>query len=170
MRPTLGLALGVLAVLACDGGLQPELAPTACPAGLVGICGTVRIRGSIPDSTHFVAVVAYSTFPQTCDDVLKFIPTFPPSIPLSDTTAAYALPLPNGDYEWIVAAWKKIGGLTGTAADTALLREAGFYRDPADTTRAGAVTVRGGAVDGVDFVIDLDNLHPLTDYVTCAAR
>jgi len=170
MRPTLGLAIGVLVVVACDGGLQPEFAPTDCPTGFVGLCGTVRIRGSIPDSTHLVAVVAYGTFPQTCDDIPNFIPALPPSIPLGDTTATYALPLPSGSYEWIVAAWKKLGTPTGTVADTALLREAGFYRDPADTTRAGAVTVSGGAVDGVDFVIDLDNLHPLTDYVTCAAR
>lgn len=170
MRHTLAIALGVLGLLACDGGLQPELARTTCPAGFVGVCGTVRIRGSIPDSTDLVLVLAYRTFPQTCADIPTFVPFPPPAILLGDTIATYALPLPSGSYDWIVAVWKKLGTLTLTPADTALLREAGFYRDPADTARAGTVTVSGGAVDSVDFLVDLDNLHPVTDYVTCAVR
>jgi len=80
------------------------------------------------------------------------------------------LPLPDGRYEWIVAAWKKVGTLTLTPADTAILREAGFYRDPADTSQPGAVTLAGAGVDSVDFVVDLDALHPITDYLTCTVR
>lgn len=157
-------ALAAIAVLACDGGLQPE---PRCPSG---ICGTVTIRGAQPESTDAVFVIAYRTFPQTCDDIADFVPLPPPAISLDSPTATYALPLPDGRYEWIVAAWKKLGALTLTPADTAILREAGFYRDPANTSQPGAVTLAGAAVDGIDFVVDLDDLHPITDYLTCTAR
>jgi len=163
-------ALAVVAALACDGGLQPQPIPTECPAGFVGVCGTVQLKGAIPDSTDGVFVIAYRTFPQTCDEIPDFVPFPPPRIPLGDTVATYTLPLPDGRYEWIVAAWKKIGTLTLTVADTALLREAGFYRDPPGSSTPGAITVSGTGVDSVDFVVDLDNLHPITDYLTCTVR
>lgn len=148
-----------LAGPACDRGLAP--------VGCAGICGTVTIRGTAPDSTDSVFVLAYASFPQTCDEISSFLPFPPPQIPLRDTIASYALSLADGRYEWIVAAWKKVGTLTLTPADTALLREAGFYRDPLDSARAGVVTVSTG-VHSIDFVVDLDQLHPITDYVTCA--
>jgi hypothetical protein len=163
------LALAAVA-LACDGGLQPEPAPTTCPAGFVGVCGTVRIQGAIPDSTDGVYVLAYRTFPQVCDDIPDFLPFPPPSLSLGDTAATYTLPLPNGSYEWIVAAWKKVGTLTLTPADTVLLREAGFYRNPANPALPGTVVVSGTGVDSIDFVVDLGNLHPITDYLTCTVR
>ncbi|HXV90085.1 MAG TPA: hypothetical protein VD707_01880 [Gemmatimonadales bacterium] len=163
--PRSGLAaLAAIAVLACDGGLQPV---ARCPSG---ICGTVTIRGTEPESTHAVFIIAYRTFPQTCDDIPDFVPFPPPSIALGDTVASYTLPLPNGQYEWIVAAWKKLGPFTLTPADTAVLREAGFYRDPPGSSTPGTVTVSGTGVDSVDFVVDFDSLHPITDYVTCAGR
>ena len=157
-------ALVAIGPLACDGGLQPE---ARCPSG---ICGTITIRGAEPESTEFVLVIAYRTFPQTCDDIPNFLPPQPPLISLGGPTATYTLPLSDGRYEWIVAVWKKIGNLTGTGADTALLREAGYYRDPTDTSQAGAVTLAGAGVDGVDFVVDLGDLHPITDYLTCTVR
>lgn len=157
-------ALVAIGPLACDGGLQPE---ARCPSG---ICGTVTLAGTPPESTHAVFVIAYRTFPQTCADIPDFVPASPPVIPHNVTTATYTLPLPDGRYEWIVAVWKKIGMLTGTPADTALLREAGFYREPADTSQPGAVTLAGAGVDGVDFVVELGDLHPITDYLTCTVR
>lgn len=163
-------ALAATVMLACDGGLQPQPMPTDCPAGFVGICGTLRLRGTIPDSTDGVFVLAYRTFPQICDDIPDFLPFPPPEIPLGDSAAIYTLPLPDGRYEWIVAAWKKVGPLTLTPADTAILREAGYYRDPADTAQPGAITIAGAGVDSVDFVVDLDDLHPITDYLTCPVR
>lgn len=163
-------ALVVLAALACDSGLQPTPATGTCRSGFVGACGTVRIRGTIPANTDGVFVLAYSTFPQVCADIPDFLPFPPPSVSLADTVATYELPLPNGSYEWIVAAWKKVGTLTLTPADTALLREAGYYRNPANPTLPGAITVNGNGVDSVDFVVDLDNLHPITDYLTCTGR
>ena len=157
-------ALVAIGPLACDGGLQPE---ARCPSG---VCGTVTIRGAEPESTDVVLVIAYRTLPQTCADILDFLPPQPPLISPGGPTATYTLPLPDGRYEWIVAVWKKDGMLTGTPADTALLREAGFYRDPADTSQPGAVTLAGAGVDGIDFVVDLSDLHPITDYVTCTAQ
>jgi hypothetical protein len=160
----LGLAaLAAIAVLACDGGLQPV---ARCPSG---VCGTITIRGAQPESTHVVLVIAYRTFPQTCAEILDFVPGSPPVIPAGVTTATYTLLVPDGRYEWIVAVWKKIGALSGTPADTALLREAG-YTGIQRTPPKRAPCARRPGVGGVDFVVDLDDLHPITDYVTCTAR
>jgi hypothetical protein len=157
-------ALVAIGPLACDGGLQPE---ARCPSG---ICGTITLLGAQPESTDAVFVIAYRTFPQTCADIPDFVPFPPSAITLGGATATYTLSLPDGRYEWIVAAWKKVGTLTLTPADTAILREAGYYRNPADTSQAGAVTLAGAGVDGIDFVVDLANLHPITDYLTCTVR
>jgi hypothetical protein len=165
------VVLSLLIVAACDAGLQPTAAPTACPPGFVGVCGTVRLQGAIPESTDVVYVVAYATFPQSRADLFTFqpaAPATPPTLPLGDTTATYILPLPPGRYEWIVAVWKKVGILTPTSADS-LLMESGYYRDPADTTLPGAVVV-SGAVDSVDFVVDFDNRHPVAYWFPAVRR
>ena len=64
------LKSAVLAVViaACGGGLQPE---PICAPSLVGLCGTVRFRGAIPDSTDNVFIAAYVTFPQSCADLIN---------------------------------------------------------------------------------------------------
>ncbi|MGH7531097.1 MAG: hypothetical protein ACREMN_11995 [Gemmatimonadales bacterium] len=162
----LGAALGAAGTsAACDGGLAPE---PVCARDLIGICGTLRIRGTIPDSTDDLVVVAYPTFPQTCEDLFTFQPPFPPSVPYTDSLVPYSLPLQPGSYEWVLAVWKKQGMLTFTVADTALLREAGHYRDPVDTMVPGVVTVPpGAAAGGVDFTVDFDAMHPVSDYFTC---
>jgi hypothetical protein len=166
LRPAAALAAALAAVLACDAGLEPE---PICPRGLVGLCGTLHFRGAIPDSTAAVAVVAYATFPQSCNDLFTFQPLIPPSVPYADSVAAYSLPLPPGRYEWVLAVWRKTyPPLTLTVADTAVLREAGHFRNPADTSQPGVVTVpNGGFTGGVDFVVDFDNLRPVSYYFRC---
>jgi hypothetical protein len=162
------IAAGLGTALACNGGLQPTPAPTSCPTGFVGICGTVTFRGAIPDSTAGVYIVAYAHFPQQVSDLLTFIP-FPPSpLPLpGDSTTFYTVPLPNGRYEWIVAAWRKQGTFnpSGSNADS-LFREAGFYHDGTDTTThgSGIVVVNGTGTDLIDIVVDFDNMHRISDY------
>jgi hypothetical protein len=161
-RPGLRLA-ALLATLACDGGLQPVLEPTACPPGHVGICGTVRFRGAVPDSTQAVYVIAYDTFPDSRDDLFKLRPPIVrlEPLPLGDTTAFFAVPLDPGRYEWVLAAWVR-DGFTPLNADTHLF-EAGYYRDPADTARAGVVIVPGGGrADSIDFVVDYTNMRPVS--------
>lgn len=161
----------LLAVLAaaCGGGLEPE---RICPPSLVGLCGTLRFRGAIPDSTDNVFVAAYVTFPQTCTDLINNRqPFIPGSVPYTDSIAQYSVELPPGTYHWVLAVWKKVGTLTLTAADTALLRVAGYYRNPADTTQVGVVTIpTGGTAGNIDFFVALDNLRPATDFVTCTAQ
>ncbi|HEY6784585.1 MAG TPA: hypothetical protein VI159_06505, partial [Gemmatimonadales bacterium] len=49
-----------------------------------------------------------------------------------------------------------------TASADALLREAGYYRDPADTTKPGVVTVHSAGTGGVDFVVDFNNMHSVS--------
>lgn len=149
--------------LACDEGLKPQ---TVCPAGFRGICGTVTFRGALPESTDVVYVVAYATFPQSQSDLFTFQPVPPPTLSLDSAARAtaqpYALPLPNGTYHWVLAAWKKQGALSQQNADS-LLREAGYYKNSADTTQAGTVVVNGTA-PGVDFVVDFTNMHPVSYY------
>ncbi len=158
------------AVAACHGGLQPE---PICGPTLIGVCGTIHFRGTIPDSiTDNVFVAAYATFPQTCNDlIIDRQPFIPASVPYTDSAAQYSVSLPPGAYQWVLAVWKKVGTLTLTPADTALLRVAGYYRSPADTTQAGVVTVPdGGAAANINFRVEFDSLRPATDFVTCTAR
>ena len=161
------------AVLACDGGLEPAPQPTTCPASFQGLCGTVVFRGALPESTDVVYVVAYATVPRSQADLFTFQPAIPPQLDLPDSTADslrfYTLPLPGGRYEWVLAVWKKQGSLTFANADS-LLREAGYYRNPADTAQRGAVNVYGQGTDSIDFVVDFTNLHPVSYYFPPARR
>lgn len=164
---TLWVCLAIVA--GCSGGLEPE---PICAPTLVGACGTLRFRGTIPDSTDNVFIAAYATFPQTCDDLINDRrPFIPSSVPYTDSVAPYSVELSPGGYEWVLAVWKKVGNLTLSPADTALLRVAGYYRAVADTTLPGAITVPSGASAGdIDFVVDFENLRPATDFVTCTAQ
>lgn len=159
--------LWIAVVAACSGGLEPE---PICAPTLVGVCGTLRFRGTIPDNTDNVFIAAYVTFPQTCDDLISNRrPFIPSSVPYTDSVARYSVELSPDTYRWVLAVWKKVGNLTLTPADTALLRVAGYYRNAIDTMSPAEVTVPTGASAGdVDFVVDFDNLRPATDFVTCS--
>lgn len=161
----------VAVVMACDGGLEPE---PICAPSLVGLCGTLRFRGTIPDSTDNVFIAAYVSFPQTCTDLINNRkPVIPGSVPYTDSAAAYSVALDPATYHWVLAVWKKLGNLTLSPQDTALLRVAGYYRDPTDSTLPGMVTVPsgGGAAPGdIDFVANFDSMRPATDFVTCTAQ
>ena len=161
------VAAGLLA--ACGGGLEPE---AICATSLVGLCGTVRFHGAIPDSTDNVFVAAYVTFPQTCTELINNRrPVIPGSVPYTDSVSDYSVALPPDTYHWVLAVWKKVGTLTLTPADTALLRVAGYYRSPADSTQPGSVTVTSGPAAGdINFRVEFDSLRPATDFVTCAAQ
>lgn len=167
MRRPLAALWFTVAVAACDAGLAPIEQPTTCPPNLQGVCGTVVFRGAIPESTASVFIVAFPTFPQSANDLFLFQPAVPPTIPLPDSAAdsvrLYTLPLAAGRYEWVLAVWQKQGTLTFANADS-LLRETGYYRNPADTTLPGIVTVPIGSIDSINFVIDFTNMHPVSYY------
>jgi hypothetical protein len=156
-------------IAACGGGLEPE---PVCAPTLVGACGRLQFRGTIPDSTDNVFIAAYLTFPQTCSELItNRRPVIPGSVPYTGSAATYSVELQPGTYHWLLAVWKKVGNLTLSNADTALLRVAGYYRNPADTTQPGVVTVPTGArADSINFVVNFDNLRPATDFVTCTAQ
>lgn len=157
MRLAGAALLAPLLCVACDEGLAP--------APFNGIRGHVTFHGALPDSTDQVYVVAFRTFPQSSAGLLDYQRP-PDSLELDSAARAggqpYALSLPDGTYEWVLAVWKKVGNLTLQNADS-LLQEAGYYRDPADTTRIGVVTVAGVATD-IDFVVDFANMHPVSYY------
>lgn len=166
MRTVLAL---LILLAACGRGLEPE---PICAPSLVGLCGTVRFRGSVPANTENVFIAAYPAFPQTCTELINNRqPLIPGSVPFTDSLALYSVPLSPGTYQWVLAVWKKPGTLTLTPADTQYLRVAGYYRNPSDTTQPGSVTVPTDASAGdVDFVVNFDNLRPATDFVTCTAQ
>jgi len=157
--PRARAAVLAFALFACNDGLQPV------PACAAGICGRVTFQGTIPDSTQAVYVVGYHTFPHSRDSLFTFQPPVVLLQPLALNSAAafYAVPLPAGRYEWVVAVWVKVGFTLATADST--LQEAGYYRDPADTTLPGVVTVYSQGGDSVNFVVDFDHMHrPCTYY------
>lgn len=157
-RSVLGLLTAGVA-LACNEGLQPRV-------GFSGIRGTVTFRGALPESTDVVFVVAYAAFPRSQGDLFTYQPLSPPTLNLDSAARAnpqpYALQLPGGTYHWVLAAWKKQGPLSQQTADS-LLREAGYYRNPVDTTQVGVVVVNG-TTTGIDFVVDFTNMHPVSYY------
>ena len=161
MANRLSRAALCFAALACNGGLQPTSSCT-------GICGTVTYQGSLPDSlkdsTAAVLIVAFAMFPQTTADLFKFAATI--SVDTGGPPYRYVLSVPNGTYEWVLAVWEKKSqaGLTGQNADS-LLREVGFYRNPADSTPEGSGRVHvNGGVDSINFGIDFANMHRICDY------
>jgi hypothetical protein len=159
--------VGLVAAAACNEGLSP--AP-ACPRDVVGICGTATIRGTLPDSTQGLFIVAYTAFPESIQALLTFKPFPPPAVslpPSGDSTVFYTLPLPSGRYEWVLAVWQKQGTLRADFSNAdSLFREAGFYRDAGDTTPhgSGVVLVNGAVTDSIDFVIDFRNMHRICTY------
>lgn len=157
MRNRVAYAALVTAALACNEGLQPD----TCP----GICGTVTFRGALPDSTQAVYVVAYHNFPHSRDSLFTFQPSVGllRALPLDGVPAFYALPVNTGRYEWVVAVWVKQGFNLSNADST--LREAGYYRDPANPPQPGVVNVSAPQPDSIDFVIDFGQMHrPCTYY------
>ncbi len=160
MRTHAPAAVALAAALACNQGLEPAPVPTSCPVGFVGVCGTVTFRGTEPDSTDGVFIVGYPTFPQSRNDLLAFKPFPPPaSLPRPFTGAQfYTLRIPNGRYEWVVAVWKKVGTFAPNFGNAdSLLKEAGFYG-------SGAVVVNSTGTDAIDFVIDFNDMHPISYY------
>lgn len=173
-RRALPATLVLAAFVACDGGLEPARDSGACPSGFVGACGTVTFRGALPESTQVVYVVAYAHFPQSTSDLLLFQPLSPPVLDLptapGDSTATYQIGLPAGHYEWLLAVWKKIGPLSIDSAD-ALLRDAGYYRNPSNPALPGALDIASGrGRDSVDFVVDFGNMHPISFYFPPSRR
>src|SRR5258705_1524120 len=139
LRPAAVFVAVLAAAMACDAGLEPE---PICARNLVGVCGTIRFSGTIPDSTDNVFVAAYTSFPQTCNDLIfNRQPFIPSSVPYTDSVTLYSITLLPDQYEWVLAVWKKVGQLQLNAADTALLRVAGYYRSPADPSLPGTVIV-----------------------------
>src|SRR2546422_909591 len=80
--PVAAAFAGFVAMVACNEGLQQAPAPTRCPQGFVGICGTATFRGTLPDSPQGLFIVAYASFPERLQALLTFRPLPPPTVPL----------------------------------------------------------------------------------------
>ena len=150
-------------VLGCNDGLQPT---TICDPQLGAVSGTVTFRGTEPDSTLALYIVAYAAFPQSRADLFNFLPFPPQSLqtPLAgDSVVTYGMCLPNDKYHWILAVWAKVGLIVSDTANAdSHLLEAGYYHDPADTTKPGVVTVNAAGAPNVDFVVDFNTMHSVS--------
>jgi hypothetical protein len=168
-RAATAAALLLPLLLACDGGLKPEIASPDCPTG---VCGTIRFNGAVPDSTEWVRVVVYAAIPESASQLTSFA-GFSDVLPLGVDSARYScciLPLAAGSYAWVIVVWKKLGALDVNTAP-ALLREIGAYQNPLDTTQFGAVNVPSGAgVGGIDMVADYGKMHSISDFFPAAPR
>ncbi|HEV2750976.1 MAG TPA: hypothetical protein VGV12_10690 [Gemmatimonadales bacterium] len=144
------------ALLACNEGLHP----ITCS----GICGTVTFAGAVPESTQAVYVVAYHTFPHSRDSLFNFQPSLSSlhALPLNGVPYFYDISVEPGRYEWVLAVWVK-QGFNLTNADSTL-REAGYYRSPADTSQPGVVTLGGAPASSINFVVDFGHMHPPCHY------
>jgi hypothetical protein len=169
MRCATAAALLALCVLGCDAGLKPEASSTYCASG---ICGVVHFLGAVPDSTDYVRVVVYASVPRSLAELTGFA-GFSDPLPLGPDSTFYhccITPLAPGTYAWVLVVWKKVGALDVNSAP-ALLREAGSYLDPADTTHLGAVAVTiGPGTGGIDIVADFGRLHSISDFFPAAAQ
>lgn len=167
MRFRLAAAVVLPLALGCDGGLKPEFASTNCR---VGICGTIHFRGVVPESTDYVRAVVYAFVPRTANELTAFA-GFSDVLPVHAESTFYSCcitRLPPGPYGWVLVVWKKVGTLDVTTAN-ALLRYAGAYLDPADTTKFGAVVVpSNGGVGGVDMVADFGRMRSISDFFPAA--
>ena len=161
-RRAFAALLALVLNVACNGGLEPI---PVCAKGFVGICGTVTFQGTEPDSTQAVYIVAYHTFPHSRDSLFTFQPSLLllQKLPLDSSAAFYAVSLPAGRYEWVVAVWVKQGFTLENADST--LRETGYYRDPTDASQPGVVNV-SAQTEGIDFVIDFGRMHRRCSYYT----
>lgn len=173
-RPRATVPAAVLAILlcgiqACNDGLKPEPTTRDCP---VGICGTVRFAGAVPDSTDYVRVVVYANVPTTPAELFSFA-GFSDPLPLGVDSAFYTCcltPLQPGTYRWVLVLWKKAGVLDPTTA-LDLLRETGSYRNPSDTTQLGAVAVTSGTgTPGIDIVTDFRRMRSISDFFPPGSR
>ncbi len=167
MRFPAAAAVVLLGALGCDAGLKPEVPSAACTSG---ICGIVHFRGAVPDSTDYVRVAVYQVVPDSLDQLLSFA-GFSDPLPLGPDSAIYTCcitPLAPGSYAWVLVVWKHLGPLDATTAPT-LLRVAGSYLDPADSTRLGSVTVGGGGSGGIDVVADFGKMRSVSDFFPPAA-
>ncbi len=150
------LAGAAVAAVACNGGLQP----IAC----AGICGSVTFSGTVPDSTQAVYIVAYHTFPHSRDSLFNFQPPLAAlqALPLGGPPTSYDIRVEPGRYEWVLAVLVKQGFTLANADST--LREAGYYRDPADTTQPGVVSVSAQGTGAIDFRVDFAHMHAPCHY------
>ncbi len=146
------LAVCAPALAGCQGGLDP--------VRFQGISGTVAFRGTPPDSTDWVRLVVYREMPRSIDDLFNFA-AFSDPLPLDVPEHVYYLSLEAGEYAWLLAVWKKVGG----SFTSETLREAGSYygeQDPSEGPAAFPVASRR-ETPGIDLVVDFDQMRSVED-------
>lgn len=150
-------AVGAAAAAACDGGLEP--------APFVGIQGVATLQGTPPDQTHWLRLIVLRELPASAEEfdvpwVIKNLAAFTEPLPLEAAAVPFHIPLPPGEYAWLLAVWKELGPLDATT-----VREAGTYygpNDPADGPAAFQVAP-GRETPDLDLTVNFDAMRSLDE-------
>jgi hypothetical protein len=118
--------------------------------------GTVTFVGTWPSNTGVVGIGAFSDIPQkgnVIDYLVKNV-ALDYSVPISVDRADYRLRVRSSDVlKYVAVMW------IDKSYDLGKIKEIGFYRDPADTSKPGTVTLTNGKATGVDIKVDFSKME-----------
>lgn len=143
---TLILAVPVLALAALRCEIDKGLGPLT-----TGITGTITFRGSWPENTEQILVVASTEFPPQGISQLDV----GEPLPLGVDSARYTIYLPPGLYRAVAVVWKEKG------YEWNVNNIIGVYFVGGDSLSPGQVQVpRGHLVEGVNMVANFKRARP----------
>jgi hypothetical protein len=113
--------------------------------------GTISFVGQWPSNTGIVAIGAFTDIPapnNIFDYLLKNV-ALDYSVPIKVPQAEYRLRIRSTDaLKYMAVVW------IADTYDFNTIRDIGYFRDPADTSKPGTVTPKPGATTGIDITVD----------------
>jgi hypothetical protein len=118
--------------------------------------GTVTFVGTWPSNTGVVGIGAFTDGPQqgnVIDYLVKNV-ALDYSVPISVDRADYRLRVRSSDVlKYVAVMW------IDNSYDLGKIKDIGFYRDPADTSKPGTVTLTNGRATGIDITVDFSKME-----------
>jgi hypothetical protein len=119
------------------------------------IDGELTLSGGWPPDTYIVLMGAYTEIPENLDlnSLAAVLATgFPLPVSSGAVKRSFGLAVKGGAYKFIGIFWTQSRRLDG-------LRLVGYYRDPQDGSRPGAITLEpGGSAIGINITADFSTL------------
>ncbi|MDZ7343221.1 MAG: hypothetical protein ONA90_01775, partial [candidate division KSB1 bacterium] len=119
------------------------------------IHGTITFAGEWPEDTETVVLGGFTEIPDLNNIVnsLLLLGGIDIAVPKFVAKHNYQMAVRHGEYKFIGLFWK------GRHIDWRDIRAIGFYRDPNNPSRPGALQVGpNGTISGIDFVADFSTL------------
>jgi hypothetical protein len=119
------------------------------------IAGTMTFAGDWPDDTETVLLGAFSQVPDLNNlaNSLGFLGGIPLPITNGGRESNYDIAVRNGEYKFIGVFWK------GKNIKWENIRCLGFYPDPANASRPGALQIaKEGTANNINFTVDFSTL------------